>query len=125
MNPYTAPNTAASRLLVAALAALAALFAIWFAPTPSPWVALLVFALPPALLAVGQWRGRPTSGYWASVLGLFWFSHGVMVAYSRPPDRWFGIAEVALALLIIFAASGPGMRARLAQKKAARTAGKP
>lgn len=124
MNPYTPPNTAASRLLIAALAALAALFAIWFAPTPRPWAALLVFALPPALLAVGQWRGRSTAGYWASVLGLFWFSHGVMVAYSRPPDRWFGIAEVVLALLIIFAASGPGMRARLAQKKAARLAGK-
>ena len=125
MNAYTPANTAASRLLIAALAALAALFGIWFAPTPSPWVALAVFALPPALLAVGQWRSRPTAGYWASVLGLAWFSHGVMVAYSRPPERWFALAEVALALLIIFAASGPGMRARLAQKKAARPAGKP
>lgn len=125
MTAYTTPNTNPSRVLIAGLAALAALFVAWFAPTPHPWVALAVFALPPALLAIGQWVGRPTAGYWASVLGLFWFSHGVMVAYSRPADRWFALAEVALALLIIFAASGPGMRARLAQKKAARNAGKP
>ena len=112
--------TAAARVLIAALAALAALFAAWFAPQPHPWAALAVFALPPALLAIGRWRGRRTAAYWSSVLGLFWFSHGVMVAYSRPAERWFALAEVALALVIIFAASGPGMRARLAQKKAAR-----
>ena len=33
----------ADRVLVAALLALAALFAAWFAPTPDPWVALAVF----------------------------------------------------------------------------------
>ncbi len=125
MTPYTTPGTTASRVLIAALAALAAVYVAWFAPMPRPWVALLVFALPPALLAIGQWLRRPTAGYWASVLGLFWFSHGVMAAYSRPQERWFGLAEVGLALLVIFAASGPGMRARLAQKKAARNAGKP
>ncbi|MFD0739907.1 DUF2069 domain-containing protein [Lysobacter koreensis] len=115
------PTTRAARVLVAALALLAVLFVVWFAPTPSPWVALVVFALPPALLALGRWRGRRTAGYWASVFALFWFSHGVMVAYSRPGERGYALAEVALALVIIFAASGPGMRARLAQKKAART----
>ena len=125
MSARATPHTTASRLLIAALAALALLFTAWFAPTPQPWVELAVFALPPALLAIGRWRHRRTAGYWASVLGLLWFSHGVMVAYSRPADRWFGLVEVVLALLIIFAASGPGMRARLAQKKAARTAGKP
>lgn len=118
MSADATPHTPASRVLILALAALATLFAVWFAP--GPWVALAVFALPPALLAIGRWRGHRTAGYWASVLALFWFSHGVMVAYSRPPDRWFGLAEVALALVIIFAASGPGMRARLAQKKAER-----
>jgi len=110
----------AARVLVAALAALAVLFTVWFAPAPQPWVALLVFALPPALLALGRWRGRRTAGYWSSVLALFWFSHGIMVAYSRPGERWLALAEVALALVIIAAASGPGMRARLAEKKAAR-----
>ena len=121
MNFARPRPTSASRVLIAALAALATLFAIWFGRTPSPWVALAVFALPPALLAMGRWRGRPTAGYWSSVFALFWFSHGIMVAYSRPADRWFALAEVALALVIIFAASGPGMRARLAQKKAEKT----
>lgn len=118
MNVATTTRTTASRVLILALAALAVLFAAWFGRTPQPWVALAVFALPPALLALGRWRGRRTAGYWSSVFALFWFSHGVMVAYSRPPDRGFALAEVGLALLIIFAASGPGMRARLAQKKA-------
>ena len=120
MTTESIPHTPASRVLVAALAMLAALFGLWFARMPSPWVAWAVFALPPALLAIGRWRGRRTAGYWASVFALFWFSHGIMVAYSRPPERWFALAEVALALVIIFAASGPGMRARLAQKKAER-----
>jgi len=124
MSTPTKPHTLASRVLIAALATLAVLFTAWFAPTPQPWVALAVFALPPALLAIGRWLHRRTAGYWASVLGLFWFSHGIMVAYSRPQDRWFGLAEFALALVIIFAASGPGMRARLAQKKAERIGGK-
>lgn len=124
MSTRAAQRPIASRVLVAALAALAALFTVWFAPTAQPWVALAVFALPPALLAIGHWCGRRTAGYWASVLALFWFSHGVMVAYSRPQERWFGLAELALALVIIFAASGPGMRARLAQKKAEKTANK-
>jgi len=112
----------AGRVLVGALALLAAVFVGWFARDSSPWAELAVFALPPALLALGKWRGRRTAGYWASVLALFWFSHGVMVAYSRPAERGYALAEVALALVIIFAASGPGMRARLAQKKAERAA---
>lgn len=124
MSTQATPQTFASRVLIAALAMLAVLFTAWFAPTPQPWVALAVFALPPALLAIGRWRHRRTAGYWASVLALFWFSHGIMVAYSRPPDRWFGVVEFVLALVVIFASSGPGMRARLAQKKAARLAGK-
>ena len=118
MSATTITHTTASRVLIATLALLATLFAIWFGRTPNPWVALAVFALPPALLAIGRWRGRRTAGYWSSVFALFWFSHGIMVAYSRPAERWFALAEVALALVIIFASSGPGMRARLAQKKA-------
>ena len=118
MSTSTATHSTASRALIAALALLAMLFAIWFGRTPNPWIALAVFALPPALLAIGRWRGRRTAGYWSSVFALFWFSHGIMVAYSRPVERWFALAEVVLALVIIFAASGPGMRARLAQKKA-------
>ena len=114
------PFPTATRVLIAALVALTLLFVAWFAPRPDPAIALAVFALPPALLALRRWRGHRTAAYWSSVLALFWFSHGVMVAYSRPGERWLALAEVALALVIISAASGPGMRARLAQKKAAK-----
>ena len=120
MNTSPTLHHAASRVLIAALLMLATLFVAWFGPMPGPWVALAVFALPPALLAIGRWRGRRTAAYWSSVFALFWFSHGIMAAWSRPAERWFALAEVALALVIIFAASGPGMRARLAQKKAER-----
>lgn len=109
--------TPASRVLVAALLALTGLYAAWFGTQPDPWVALVVFALPPLLLAIGRWRGRRTAGYWSSVLGLFWFSHGVMVAWSRPAEAGYAWGEIVLALVVIFAASWPGLRARFVKKR--------
>ena len=105
----------ADRVLVATLLALAALFAAWFAPTPDPWVALAVFAVPPAILALAHWRGRRSAAFWAGVLALAWFSHAVMVAWTRPAERGFALAEVALALVIVLASSWPGLRARSAR----------
>jgi uncharacterized membrane protein len=52
------------------------------------------------------------------VLALAWFSHGVMVAWTRPPERLFATVEIVLALAVVFAASIPGLRARLGKKKA-------
>ena len=106
----------ADRVLVAALLALAALFAAWFAPTPDPWVALAVFAVPPAILALAHWRGRRSAAFWAGVLALAWFSHGVMVAWTRPPERGLALAETGLALVVVVASSWPGLRARFARR---------
>jgi len=118
---HTATNpmkrTAAEHVLVAALLLLAGVYAAWFGTRVSPWAALAVFALPPACLAVARLRGSRTAGFWASVLALFWFSHGIMVAWTRPPERGFALAEVGLAVVIILAASLPGMRARFAAKR--------
>ena len=100
------------RVLVAALIALTGVYLLWFGVSPSPWAALLVFALPPAALAMAGLRGWRKAGFWAGVLALGWFSHGIMVAWTRPPERWFAIAEIVLALVIVFAASYPGMRSR-------------
>jgi uncharacterized membrane protein len=100
------------RLLIAALIALTGLYLLWFGATPSPWTALLVFALPPAALAMAGLRGWRQAGFWAGVLALGWFSHGIMVAWTRAPERLFAIAEIVLALVIVFAASYPGMRSR-------------
>ena len=105
--------TITTRLLLAGLFGLVALYAFWFAR--DPWPALLVFAAPPLLLALGAWRGGHRAGFWSGVLALLWFSHGVMVAWSRPPERQLALIEVVLALVVVFAASLPGLRARFSR----------
>ncbi|HEU0307380.1 MAG TPA: DUF2069 domain-containing protein [Lysobacter sp.] len=105
------------RVLITALIALTGLYLMWFGVTPSPWAALLVFALPPAALAMAALRGWRKVGFWAGVLALGWFSHGVMVAWTRVPERLFAIAEVVLALVVVFAASYPGMRSRFSKTR--------
>ncbi len=103
-------------MLALLLLALAALFAGWFAGDARYPVALAVFSLPPLLLAAGVAIGRRTAPFWAGVLALGWFSHGVMLAWERASDRGFALAEVALALGIIAASSWPGLRARFAAR---------
>nr|ACA34413.1 hypothetical protein [uncultured bacterium pTW2] len=99
-------------ILCAALLALAALYAWWFA-RDGQWVAVVVFALPPLLLALSLLRGGGArTGFWAGVLALLWFSHGIMVAWTRAPERGLALAAVALAVAIVLAASLPGLRAR-------------
>ena len=107
--------TPARRLLRVALLALVLLYGAWFGGA-AQWTALAVFALPPLLLALALPRHGARAGFWAGVLALLWFSHGVMVAWTRPPERWAALAEVALALAVVFAASIPGLRARFAKR---------
>ncbi|MEE7548878.1 DUF2069 domain-containing protein, partial [Xanthomonas sp. Kuri4-1] len=86
---------AAHRMLVGALLALAALYAGWFHDDRHRLAALLVFALPPLLLAVlAPWHRQ--ARFWAGVLALGWFSHGVMSAWSHPPTRTLAWLEIAL-----------------------------
>jgi uncharacterized membrane protein len=107
--------TPARRLLRVALLALVLLYGAWFGGA-AQWVALAVFALPPLLLALALPRHGARAGFWAGVLALLWFSHGVMVAWTRAPERWPALAEIALALVVVFAASLPGLRARFAKR---------
>jgi uncharacterized membrane protein len=104
------------RVLISALIVLTGVYLLWFGALPSPWAALLVFALPPMVLAMAALRGARTAGFWAAVLALGWFSHGVMVAWTRAPERLFAWAEIVLALVVIFAASLPGIRARFSRR---------
>ncbi len=107
----------ARRALCVALFALGALYAVWFG-REAQWVAVAVFALPPLALAVALLRGGGARvGCWAGVLALLWFSHGVMVAWTRVPERGFALAAVVLALAIVLAASLPGLRARFGAKR--------
>ena len=95
-----------------ALLALAALFALWFLGRGHLVTALVVFIGPPLLLAVGVLRGSRLAGFWSGVLGLLWFSHGVMDAWSDPSVRVFALLEIVLAILIVLLASWPGLAAR-------------
>ena len=106
----------AHRLLCAALLALVALYASWLGHDGQR-TALVVFALPPLLLAIALVRGGAArTAFWAGVLALLWFSHGIMVAWTRPPERLFAFGEIALSLAIVMAASLTGLRARFAKK---------
>ena len=107
----------APRITGAALLALGLLFALWFHDDRHAAAALLVFALPPLLLAVPAWRGGRRAAFWAGVLALFWFSHGVMVAWTRPPERLFAWLEIVLSLVVVGAASWPGLRARFGKRR--------
>ena len=108
--------TRARSLLSAGLFALATLYAAWFG-RGAEWVPLAVFALPPLALAIALLRGAGArTGFWAGVLALVWFSHGIMVAWTRPPERLFALGEVALALAIVLAASLTGLRARFSKR---------
>ncbi|CAN5706151.1 hypothetical protein BH23PSE2_BH23PSE2_00200 [soil metagenome] len=99
-------------VLAMALAALSLLFLFWFRNDAQALAAMVLFAGPPLLLAAGVLHGSRAAAFWSGVFGLFWFSHGVMLAYDRPAERVLALTEVALALLVIAAANWPGLRAR-------------
>ena len=103
------------RILCLALLALGLVYAAWFA-RGGEWIALAVFALPPWLLALRLPRGGANVAFWAGMLALLWFAHGVMVAWTRPPDRVHAWLVVLLSLAIVFAASIPGLRARFGRR---------
>lgn len=105
------------RLLIAALFALAALFAVWFRSDKHLLASLLVFVAPPLLLALASLRGGRRAPLWAGILALFWFCHGVMAAWSRPAEAGYAWAEIALSLLVIAAANGPALRAKFGGRR--------
>ena len=102
-------------LLQCALLGLAVLYAAWFARA-GDWIAFAVFAAPPLLLVVLGAVRPGAAAFWAGVLALAWFSHGVMVAWSRPDESGFAWAEIALSLLAIGAANYPALRARFGKR---------
>lgn len=108
----------ASRVVLAlSLFALSVLFSLWFHDSKLRIAAMVFFTLPPLLLLVGVLRGNAKAAFWAGVLGLFWFSHGVMEAYTLADERVYALTEVALAIVIVMASSWPGVSARFGKKK--------
>jgi len=103
------------RLAGAALLAVALLYIAWFHDDRHAAAAMLVFALPPLLLALPAWRGGRRAAFWGGVLALFWFSHGIMVAFTRPAEAFFAWGGILLSLLVIGAASWPGLHGRFSR----------
>ena len=105
------------RLLALALFALMAVYILWFWQDRHALAALLIFALPPVLLGVAALRGWAPAGLSAGLVALMWFSHGIMVAWTRAAERPFAFAEILLALAVIYLASMPGLRARFSKRR--------
>lgn len=107
MNPIRAG-------LTACLVALVVLYLLWFHGTG---LALVLFALPPAVLALLLWLGRKRTALVAGIVAMAWFAHGVMVVWTRPPERLFALIELALALAVVGLVGLPGLRARKLAKQ--------
>lgn len=105
------------RVLFATLLALGLLYAWWFHDDPHRLAAMLVFAFPPLLMAGRVWHGAPRAGLVSGLLALLWFSHGVLVAWVRPEERPLALTEIVLAVVVVLAASLPGLRARFSRKR--------
>lgn len=103
--------------LTVALLAVAISYGLWFGWQRDA-VAALVFALPALLLA---WRSHRSSGryllFWAGMIALLWFSHGVMVAWSRPGERVPALIVTALSLWVVWQACLPGLRSRRSRRR--------
>ena len=106
------------RGLALALAALGALYLLWFRHDPHVVVAYAIFALPPLLLAAFVALGGRVARFLAGVLALLWCSHGVMIAWSDSTQRGYALAEAVLAIVIVFAASADGLRERARKRRA-------
>ena len=83
-----------------ALIALLLAWYSWLSPPEVLPVSLVLFVmLVPLLFPLrGILYGRAYTFAWASFLALFYFTHGVVEAYSNPQERWLALAEVVLSV---------------------------
>lgn len=84
----------------------------------SPWLYVAFMSvpmLPSLVLLLQRHRSALLVG---AIAALLYFCHGVMTAMSEPAVRGLGLAEIALSVLVVVAASWNGMRARFTRKPA-------
>jgi len=86
----------------------------WLSPpvTLSPLVPLLFFAVPLLLPAIGLLRRRPDSLFWAAVISLLHFCHGISEWWTDPSVTALAAGETVLALLLIGAVGHDGLQRR-------------
>ncbi len=101
------------------LLALLALQILWHGFLPPPrsalgWSALTVTVLPLLLVLPGAWRGWPMPLFWANLLCLLYFCHGVSEAWMQPAMRGWALLEITLAVLVVGAYGRFGLASRRA-----------
>lgn len=80
--------------------------------TGSPWIALML-TLPPLLLPLAALRrGLRRALFWAGVVALVFFCHGIVAAWTTPAARVPAMLESALCALLIGAVGWSGVRER-------------
>jgi uncharacterized membrane protein len=84
----------------------------------APWLISLMFALPLIPVCILALMKHRSFAFWGGMFGLFYFSHGVMEAWTLR-DIWpLGMGEAAISVWVIMASSWDGMNARFAKKAA-------
>lgn len=103
--------------LAFALCGLAIAYALWFRRDAAMLVAWTIFALPPLLLGLQAARGAGRlTRFLTGVLGLFWFSHGVMTAWADAEHRLPALAVALFSVLAILAANAEALHAKFGRR---------
>ncbi len=126
MKSAATPALNADRIARASLIALVLLQVVWhgwLAPprVGPPALAVALATLPWLPVIVATFRNLRRGVLWGGALALFYFSHGVAIAWSASGvERTLALAEVALTLLVIVPPGVVAWRARRAARAAAR-----
>lgn len=109
--------------LFVALCLLQPVWYLWLAPPTllAPWLVLTIFALPLAVVGALFVLRRPSALFWAGVVSLLYFCHGVMEGWSVPEVRLLGTLEALIAFVLVCAVGADGLQRRRAAKSAAKS----
>lgn len=107
-------------LLFIALCLLQPVWHAWLAPPARlpVWAALGLALLPLAPVAAQLVRRRPHALFWAGVVSLLYFCHGVMEGWAVAELRLLGTAEALIAFTLVCAVGADGWQRRQAAKAA-------
>ena len=78
---------------------------------PVGW-AVAIALLPLLLPLAGLLLRRSAAPFWAGLLSLPYFCHGVAEAWASPPERVLALAECVLALSVVLAVGMHGLALR-------------